>query len=69
MAYIVRRYLANLDEFTEVEKMAPREDQSYLVVLTAHEVAVIRFAEMELNADPSSSLALRNYIDEQRIEI
>lgn len=69
MAYIVRRYPAYLDEFADLKNRAPVEDRSYLTVLTAHEVAVIKFAEMELNGDPSSSLALRNYIDEQRIEI
>lgn len=63
MAYIVERYPAYLDEFNALEQMAPSEDLEALGILTTHEVAVIDFAEKELDGDPDSLVPLLQYLE------
>ncbi len=63
MAYIVERYPAYLDEFNALEQMAPSEDLEALSILTTHEVAVIDFAEKELDGDPDSLVPLLQYLE------
>jgi dimethylamine/trimethylamine dehydrogenase len=63
MAYIVERYPAYLDEFNALEQMAPSEDLEALSILTTHEVAVIDFAEKELDGDPDSLAPLLQYLE------
>ena len=62
MAYIVERYPAYLEEFAELEAMAPSEDLPEIGILTAHEVAAIEFARLELAGDSSSTEPLVTYL-------
>ena len=62
MTYVVERYPGYLDDFTELEQMAPAEDLPALNILTEHEVAVIDFAEKELRDDPDSLAPLNRYL-------
>ena len=63
MNYVLERYPAYLDDFTALEQMAPPEDRPALNVLTAHEIAVIEFAEKELRGDPDSLVPLNQYLE------
>jgi dimethylamine/trimethylamine dehydrogenase len=63
MAYILERYPAYLEEFKALEQMAPSEDLEALSILTTHEVAVIDFAEKELDGDPDSLAPLLQYLE------
>ena len=62
MAYIIKRYPRYLDDFADLENLAPAEDLPALNILTDHEVAVIAFAEMELAGNPDSLIPLNRYL-------
>jgi dimethylamine/trimethylamine dehydrogenase len=62
MTYIVERYPAYLDEFEDLEAMAPMEDLIALKRLTEHEVVVIDFAQKELAGDQHSVSPLMGYL-------
>ena len=62
MTYIIKRYPGYLDDFADLENLAPAEDLPALNILTEHEVAVIEFAEMELAGDPDSLIPLNRYL-------
>ena len=63
MTYIIKRYPGYLDDFANLENLAPAEDLPALNILTEHEVAVIEFAEMELAGDPDSLIPLNRYLE------
>ena len=56
------RYPQYLDDFVVLEKMAPTEDLEQLQQLTAHEIAALEFAELELANDPDSCAPLHQYL-------
>jgi dimethylamine/trimethylamine dehydrogenase len=62
MTYIVERYPAYLDEFEDLEAMAPIEDIVALKRLTEHEIVVIDFAHKELAGDEDSVAPLMRYL-------
>ena len=62
IAYVVKRYPDYLEEFTALERLAPKEDLYALNNLTAHEVAAIEFAKRELAGDPDSLVPLYDYL-------
>ena len=66
MTYIVDRYPGYLDEFAALEAMAPAADLAELETLTAHEVAAIEFARLELAGDAASSAPLVDYLGRPR---
>lgn len=68
MTHIVKRYPLYLDEFYALEAMAPAADLPLLQALTAHEVAVIEFAEHELAGKPDSVQPLKLYLALPRIK-
>ena len=52
-----------IDDFERLEAMAPPEDRALLNFLTEHEVAAIKFLDLE-KSDPSKSAApLREYLE------
>lgn len=63
MAYMAVRYPAYIDQFEDLERMAPEEDLAALRVLTDHEVAAIDFANREIVGDPDSLAPLRQYLE------
>jgi len=64
MEHIVQRYPLYLDEFHALEAMAPAEDLPDLQRMSAHEVAVIEFAERELEGSAQSTQPLRQYLSQ-----
>ncbi|MBX2867408.1 MAG: hypothetical protein KTR18_01945 [Acidiferrobacterales bacterium] len=60
--YMADRYPRYLDDFAELENMAPHEDRTLLQFLTSHEVAAIEFARRELENDPESCAPLSQYL-------
>ena len=67
MTYIVQRYPLYLDEFYALEAMAPADDLPFLQALTAHEIAVIEFAEHELAGKLDSVEPLEVYLAQSSI--
>ena len=63
MAYMAARYPAYLEEFKELERLAPEDDLPALKLLTHHEVATIDFANKEIAGDPDSLASIREYLD------
>jgi hypothetical protein len=63
---MVNRYPGYLEDFTALERMAPREDLTALNDLTSHEVAAIEFAKRELAGTPDSLAPLYDYLDPDR---
>ena len=59
---MVERYPGYLDEFKDLEAMAPAEDLPALQKLTEHEVIVIEFAQRELQGCADSTLPLLKYL-------
>jgi dimethylamine/trimethylamine dehydrogenase len=62
MTYIVERYPAYLDEFEDLEAMAPVGDLVALKRLTEHEAVVIDFAHKELAGSQDSVDSLMGYL-------
>ena len=62
MHHIVDYYPVYLEEFAELESMAPDEDLDCLRKLTHHEVLAIEFARRELAEDASSMESLKAYL-------
>jgi len=52
-----------MDDFEGLEAMAPAEDLPALKVLTAHEVAAIRFLDAEVAGKADSAAPLRTYLE------
>ena len=63
MTYMAARYPAYLEEFKELERLAPEDDLPALKLLTHHEVATIDFANKEIAGDPDSLASIREYLD------
>lgn len=51
-----------VDDFKEIEAMGPAEDQPYLVLMTAHEIAAIDFLHLEAKGDPDSTAPLLDFL-------
>ncbi len=51
-----------IDDFLNLEAMAPSEDRARLVFLTDHEHAAIEFLELESAGAPDSAAPLRAYL-------
>jgi dimethylamine/trimethylamine dehydrogenase len=51
-----------IDDFEGVEAMAPVEDLPMLKILTAHEVAAIKFLELEAKGEPGSANPMHHYL-------
>lgn len=62
VTYMSVRYPVYMDDFEGLEKMAPMRDLPALKFLTAHEVAAIEFANMEVAGNPASADPLRRYL-------
>ena len=60
--YVVERFPAYLDDFHNLEAMAPAEDLPALRKLTEHELAVIDFANRELAGEANSTAPLLEYL-------
>ena len=69
MNHIVERYPGYLDEFEELESMAPETDLDALERLTWHEVIVINFAQQELAGDPRSTQTLLTYLNQPTVNL
>lgn len=63
VTYMSVRYPLYMDDFEGLEKMAPTCDLPALKFLTAHEVAAIEFANMEVAGNPASAAPLRRYLE------
>ncbi len=59
---MVIRYPGYVEQFEALEELAPAADVPALKVLTDHEVAVIKFANMELSGNPDSTKPLCQYL-------
>ncbi|MEM8537226.1 MAG: hypothetical protein AAGF56_05115 [Pseudomonadota bacterium] len=55
-------YTGYLNDFKNLETMGPAEDQQRLTFLTEHEVAAIRFLDLEANDPAASAAPLRAYL-------
>lgn len=53
---------AFVEEFEQVERLAPASDRELIRVLTDHEVAGIEFARREVTADPRSLDPLKDFL-------
>lgn len=62
MNYVIEHFPGYLDDFYNLENMAPEEDLPALRKLTEHEAVVIEFAEKELAGDPDSTAPLLAYM-------
>ena len=51
-----------IDDFQGLEEMAPAQDLPLLKILTTHEVAAIKFLELEAKKDPASTDPLHHYL-------
>lgn len=51
-----------IDEFEQLEAMAPPEDLPLLKILTAHEVAAIEFLDLEAKGNPASPEPMHHYL-------
>lgn len=65
VTYMSVRYPLYMDDFEGLENMAPARDLPALKFLTAHEVAAIEFANMEVAGNPESAEPLRGYLASQ----
>ncbi len=63
MQHVVVRYTGYVDDFLELEAIAPVEDLSHLKILTQHEIVAIEFAQKELANDAESTQPLINYLN------
>jgi hypothetical protein len=63
VAEIVTDYPAFLDEFAQIERLAPAADKGPIDILTPHEVAAIAFAKLEATGDPDSLAPLEAFLD------
>jgi hypothetical protein len=55
-------YPVFVQEFDAIMRLAPEEDRATLEILVAHEVAAVRFAEMESRSDPASMAPLEEFL-------
>ncbi|MEM9912561.1 MAG: hypothetical protein AAF922_17475 [Pseudomonadota bacterium] len=59
---MIKTFPGYIDDFERLEAMAPPEDRALLNFLTEHEVAAIKFLELE-KSDPANSAApLQDYL-------
>jgi dimethylamine/trimethylamine dehydrogenase len=61
--HMVTRYPAYVDDFENLERLAPDEDVPALKFVTDHEVVAIEFAEKEIAGDDKSTAPLRRYLE------
>ena len=57
-----RTFPGYIDDFLNLEAMAPAEDLPRLKILTEHEVAAIEFLDLERAGKPDSDRPLRRYL-------
>ncbi len=62
--YMLFRYPGYVDDFNNLERMAPKADLPELEFLTLHEVVAIDFANMEKAGDPDSQAPLHRYLSQ-----
>lgn len=62
IGYMVERYPLYMDDFRNLENMAPEQDLPALRFLTAHETAAIEFATLEHAGSAKSAEPLRLYL-------
>ena len=62
IAYVLKRYPLYMDDFHNLENMAPVIDLPFLIALSDHEVAAIEFANRERDGDPESWVPLTDYL-------
>lgn len=60
--YMLVRFPGYVDDFENLERMAPKADLPELEFLTLHEVVTIDFANMEKAGDPNSQAPLHLYL-------
>ena len=51
-----------MNEFIGIAEIAPEEDKEVMDVLIDHEVALAKFARLEVNQDPSSITFLNEFL-------
>lgn len=56
-------FLAFIDDFKRLELMAPDTDLPALRILTAHEVAAVKFLDLEMAENPASTTPLEKYLE------
>lgn len=62
VAEMATTYPVFVQEFEAIEGLAPKDDRKALRILVAHEVAAVRFAEMEMLNDPASLVPLQEFL-------
>jgi dimethylamine/trimethylamine dehydrogenase len=60
--YMLVRFPGYVDDFENLERMAPEADLPALKFLTLHEVVTIDFAKLEKAGDPDSLAPLHRYL-------
>jgi dimethylamine/trimethylamine dehydrogenase len=54
---------AYIDQIRMLEAMAPPADLLALRILTAHEVAAVKFLDLEIGQDPASTAPMERYLE------
>ena len=62
LANMARAFPGYVDDFLQLEAMAPQEDLPRLKLLTAHEVAAIAFLDLELSGAQDSVAPMNAYL-------
>ena len=63
LAEMVRTFPAYIDDFLDLEAMAPHKDLPRLKLLTAHETASIEFLDLEVSGARDSVAPLNAYLE------
>lgn len=62
LAEMRKTFPGYIDDFLNLEAMAPQEDRAHLAFLTDHEYAAIEFLELEAAGSQDSAAPLRAYL-------
>ncbi len=54
---------AFIEEFEQIERLAPADDRDVIQILVAHEVAAVAFAKLEAAGDPGSLRPLEAFLE------
>jgi hypothetical protein len=65
VAHMVKKFPDYVEEFEQIERLAPAGDQDLIGVLKAHEVAAIEFARKEADGRPDSLAPLEAFLAAQ----
>lgn len=62
VAEMADNYPAFVEEFRQIERLAPAEDRTAMGILIDHEVAAVAFAQREAAGDPRSLAPLEQFL-------